>query len=241
MKKLSTVMALVILFASCFFVMAADTTENTLKVTASSGEVTAGQELTLTVSFSENTGFNTLGVKLTYPEGFTYVADSAAPSELIAEKCYLSFGGYEGETYEFYHDADARTITFIGASLYDITDESGTLFTVRFTAPEAAASGAAFEVEIVDDPYNENGDKVAAGTENGAVNVTTPYALGDVTMNGTIDVRDALATLRYTTGKTSLTEQQLELANVHNSLSTGVDARDALKILRYTTGSITEF
>ncbi len=241
MKKLSMVMAVVMLFVSCLYVTA-DTTGNRLKVTAAvSQEVKTGQQFTLSVDFSENTGFNTLGVKLTYPEGFAYVEDSAVASDLIKEECYLNFGDYSGETYTFYADTSARTITFIGASLYDITEANGTLFTAEFIAPEAAKSGAEFSVEIVDEPYSEGGDTVTGETEDGSVNVIGPYKLGDVKMDRTVDVRDALLTLRYSSGITTLNEQQLALANVHNGSTTGVDVRDALMILRYSSGIITEF
>jgi hypothetical protein len=223
MKKLSTVMAVVMLFVSLCFT--ANAQNGTIKVTASSGNVNTGAELTVSVDFSENTGFNTLGVKLTYPEGFTYVEDSAAPSALIAEKCYLSFGGYEGETYTLHHDSTARTITFIGASLYDITETSGTLFTARFTAPATAASGKTFAVEIIDDVYGENGDSLTATPGNGTVNVNPSYKLGDVNMDGYVNNIDALWVLQSMFYVRTLTAEQKALGDVnHDGYTNNVDA-----------------
>lgn len=232
MKKLSTVMAFVILLVSCVCITVSADTEavNTLKVTAVSGDVIVGEELTLTVSFSENTGFNTLGVKLTYPEGFTYVDESAAPSALIAEKCQLNYGGYSGETYTFNVDTTARTITFIGASLYDITEASGTLFTAKFTAT-AATKGAAFKVEVVDDPYNEGGDTVTVTPESGSVNA---YKLGDVTMDGRINGFDAMKILQHASKIITLTDQEMQLANVHTAIS-AVNGFDAMMVLQYAS------
>lgn len=243
MKKLSTVMAIVLLFVSCLcFTASAETgtgtQTNAVKITASSGDVQTGGELMLAVEFSENTGFNTLGVKLTYPEGFTYVEDSVAASDLIKEKCFLNFAGYEGETYTFNVDTAARTITFIGASLYDIEATSGVLFTAKFTAPDAAVSAQAFEVELLEGPYNANGDTVSGSTADGSVNVTTPYKLGDVTMDGKINGFDAMMILQYDVGLRTLTDQQKQLANVHTAIS-AVNGFDAMMILQYDVGIIT--
>ena len=93
MKKLSIIMATVISLVCLLCVSASAANEVTV-----SGAVTkaaGGSEFTYTVSFSENTGFNTLGVKLTYPEGFEYV--EAEASDLIKDAFYLDFAGFSGE------------------------------------------------------------------------------------------------------------------------------------------------
>ncbi len=235
MKKLSMAMAAVMLFVSCFVftVSAADSVKIAVTTPAT---VEKGGELTVSVDFSENTGFNTLGVKLTYPEGFTYVDDSEAVSALIAEKCYLEFGGYEGETYAFSHNEAARTLTFVGASLYDITETSGTIFTVKFTAPETAGSGE-FKVEIVDEAYNADEEVVSVDKVNGTVTVSggQTYKKGDVNMDGKVNAVDAIRILRYDAGLETLTAAQLELANVAGTNAT-VNAADAIKILRADAG-----
>ncbi len=235
MKKLSMAMAVVMLFVSCFvFTVSA---QDSVKIAVTTpATVTKGGELTVSVDFSENDGFNTLGVKLTYPEGFTYVDDSEAVSALIAEKCYLEFGGYEGETYAFSHDDTARTLTFVGASLYDIVEKSGTIFTVKFTAPETEGSGE-FKVEIVDEAYNADEEVVSVDKVNGTVTVSggQTYKKGDVNMDGKVNAVDAIRILRYDAGLETLTATQLELANVAGSNAT-VNAADAIKILRADAG-----
>lgn len=228
-------MAVVMLFVSCFVftVSAADSVKIAVTTPAT---VEKGGELTVSVDFSENTGFNTLGVKLTYPDGFTYVDDSEAVSALIAEKCYLEFGGYEGETYAFSHNEAARTLTFVGASLYDITETSGTIFTVKFTAPETAGSGE-FKVEIVDEAYNADEEVVSVDKVNGTVTVSggQTYKKGDVNMDGKVNAADAIKILRYDAGLETLTAAQLEIANVAGTNAV-VNAADAIKILRADAG-----
>lgn len=236
MKRFLAVAATALsLAASCFAVTAA---ENTVNVTASvPTEVSTGAQITVSVDFSENTGFNTLGVKLKYSDGFIY--SEATASELIAEKCYLDFAGYAGETYVFYHDEEARTVTFVGASLYDITETSGTLFSVKFTAPQTATENSEFVIEVVDNVYDEAGDVITVDKTNGTVKVNDGpiYALGDVNMNGKVDVGDAILILRYSAGLSSLTPAQIQLANVAGTTA-DINVGDAIKILRYSAGLI---
>ena len=230
-------MAAVMLFVSCFVftVSAADSVKIAVTTPAT---VEKGGELTVSVDFSENTGFNTLGVKLTYPEGFTYVDDSEAVSALIAEKCYLEFGGYEGETYAFSHNEAARTLTFVGASLYDITETSGTIFTVKFTAPETEGSGE-FKVEIVDDIYNEDESVVDSTTQNGSTTVDGAGATvlrGDTNLNGTTDYLDAIIALQAYAGAVTLNADQIKAANVITVGGEVIDYLDAIAILQIYAG-----
>ncbi len=238
MKKLFAVAATALSLAACCF--AATAAENTVNVSASvPTEVSTGAQITVSVDFSENSGFNTLGVKLKYPDGFTYVQANA--SDLIKEKCYLDFAGYAGETYVFYHDEEAKTLTFVGASLYDITEESGTLFSASFTAPKTPNENSEFVIEIVDNVYDEEGDVVTVDKTNGTVKVNDgpSYQLGDVNMDGSIDLFDAIAILQHEAGTKSLTVAQLALGDVNNDNS--VDLFDAISILQYEAGTLTGF
>lgn len=240
MKKLSIIMATVATFVCLLCVNAsAATTKTTVSVNVPA-EVQQGAEVSVAVDFSENTGFNTLGVKLTYPEGFTYVADSAVASSLIAEKFYLDFAGFSGETYVFYHDETARTITFVGASLYDIEDASGSLFSAKFKAPDTVAEGIAFTVEVVDTAYNEVGDTVTVTKNNGSLDVIeVSYILGDVDGNGLVQTADAMLALNAATKRITLTDKQLLAANVITT--DGLTTADAIRILYHATKRITSF
>ncbi len=238
MKKLSIIMATVAAFV-CLLCINASAANEKITVSVNAPEsVAQGSEVTVSVDFSENTGFNTLGVKLTYPEGFTYV--SADASDLIKEKFYLNFAGYEGETYVFYHNAEARTVTFVGASLYDVEVATGSLFNVKFTAPNAVSENNAFAVEVVDTAYNEVGDTVTTTMNGGTLDVTeVTYILGDVDGNGFVQTADAMLALNAATKRITLTDTQLLAANVVTA--DGLTTADAIRILYYSTKKITSF
>lgn len=240
MKKLSIIMATVVSLVCLLCVSASAANEVT--VSGAVTEAAGGSEFTYTVSFSENTGFNTLGVKLTYPEGFEYV--EAEASDLIKEAFYLDFAGYSGETYVFHHDEDARTITFVGASLYNVENASGDLFDITFTAPEAAGAYD-FTLELVDNAYNEDGKVVSVDKVNGKVTIAgdsgdeSEYELGDVNMDGWVDLFDAIAVLQYESGMEDLTDAQFVLGDVNGD--EWVDLFDAIDILQYEAGVIDGF
>lgn len=239
MKRLSIIMATAILLVSCLC-MTADA-QGTVKFSANAPtEVGLGTTFTVSVDFSENSGFNTLGVKLTYPEGFTYVADSAAASNLIKEKFYLDFAGYQGETFVFNHDEDARTITFVGASLYDIEQAAGSLFSAKFTAPDAEAAGKQFKVEKLDEVYDATGEKVTVTTTDDNMNVVEiTYILGDVNGDEFVDLFDAIDVLQYEAGMVEFTELQCTIGDVNKDGF--VDLFDAIDILQYEAGMIEDF
>lgn len=65
------------------------------------------------------------------------------------------------------------------------------------------------------------------------------YTLGDVDNNGAVDSADALLTLRYAMGLTSLSDHALAAADVDGNGT--VDSADALTILRYAMGLISGF
>ena len=239
---MATVCAIVCLL--CVSVSAA----NEMTVSGAVETTTQSSEFTYAVSFSENTGFNTLGIKLTYPEGFEYVGADA--SQLIKDNFYLDFAGFSGETYVFHHDAAARTVTFVGAALYDITDVSGDHFEVTFNAP-ATTGTYDFTLEVVDKAYEDAGNVVAVDKVNGTVTVEegSTYALGNVNMDfnedGTdkINYMDAILILQISAGIVeNPSELQLYLANVTNDYDDEgnpvVNYMDAIKVLQHAAGLI---
>ena len=240
MKKLSIILATVISVVCLLCVSAS--AANELTVTGAVVEADGGASFTYSVNFSDNTGFNTLGIKLTYPEGFEY--EGAEASDLIKDNFYLDFAGYAGETYVFHHDAEARTVTFVGACLYNVEEKSGKLFDLEFTAP-AKAGAYDFKLEVVDKAYEEDGKVVTVDKVNGKVTVVggsgdeSEYELGDVNMDESIDLFDAIAVLQYEAGVTDLTDAEYALGDVNGDDS--VDLFDAIAILQYEAGIIEEF
>ena len=66
-----------------------------------------------------------------------------------------------------------------------------------------------------------------------------PYTLGDVNMDGKINVSDALLILQDIVGTVDLNEQRQQAANVDKS-NASINVNDALKLLNYIVGNITE-
>lgn len=66
-----------------------------------------------------------------------------------------------------------------------------------------------------------------------------PYTLGDVNMDGKINVSDALLILQDIVGTVDLNKQQQQAANVDKS-NASINVNDALKLLNYIVGNITE-
>ena len=66
-----------------------------------------------------------------------------------------------------------------------------------------------------------------------------PYTLGDVNMDGKINISDALLILQDIVGAVDLNEQQQQAANVDKS-NASINVNDALKLLNYIVGNITE-
>lgn len=66
-----------------------------------------------------------------------------------------------------------------------------------------------------------------------------PYILGDVDMNGSVNITDALLVLQNIVGSAELNEQQRQAANV-DLTDSAINISDALKILNYIVGNITE-
>lgn len=244
MKKLSMVMATVLLFVSCFcFYADAAITKVDFAVNAPD-EVNVGKDVTISVDFSGNTGFSTLGVKLTYPEGFTYVADSAKGSTETDEWFFLEFGGEQGLTYAIYHEEEARTLTFVGATMDNVTADAGTLFTATFTAPDTVGENFAFTVEQFDVAYNDVGDTVTVTKTDDSLNVTElTYILGDVDGNGAVQTGDAMIAFYIATKK--ITDPSVINATAADAADVIIDGKittaDAMRIFYHATKKITSF
>ena len=72
-----------------------------------------------------------------------------------------------------------------------------------------------------------------------AIDALVQITYGDVTMDGTVDIVDALVTLQNVAGKVTLSDRQLEAANVDGEA--GVSAADALLILQHANGARASF
>lgn len=110
---------------------------------------------------------------------------------------------------------------------------------VVFTGNQCSIqAGGAITVKPVGGVYNppsgaSNG-LVYVGVTRGESSQPNPYEKGDVDMNGTVQIADAVLALRKSLGLVELNPQQIELGDMDNSGS--VTVADAVTILRKSMG-----
>lgn len=150
-----------------------------------------------------------------------------------AAKLELSFTGTPGEQYAVFLLKDSTVPTQSSIKYIDQTEGSSVKFTVYpYDLGETGSYG------LYVSSTNMGYTKVA---EFGVTDSweEAPYTLGDVNMDGGIDITDAIYVLQSIVGERTLTEQQKLAADVNGSNS--IDVTDATRILRYIVGDITEF
>lgn len=150
-----------------------------------------------------------------------------------AAKLELSFTGTPGEQYAVFLLKDSTVPTQGSIKYIDQTEGSNVKFTVY--------------------PYDlsETGEYrlYVSSTSTGYAKVATfgvtdnweeaPYTLGDVNMDGSIDVIDASLILRYAANLNTLTDTQKAAADVNGNNS--IDVIDASMVLRYAANLIDSF
>ena len=237
MKRIGVLIAVCSLFAlalCCSLGLTAYADGNVI-VAASYDPPQAGQTVTVTVNFSGNTGFNTMGIALTYPEGFTYQSATASP--LVRSNCYLNVlrsGSSNNATYIFKNYPSSNCLKFIMVSQDDISLQTGTLFTATFTAPQTLPADPAFTVGIVKEGVLDAAG--AAVTLLGSSEELTVFRMGDVNKDGNINLSDILLILDHRAGAAALDSEQLTLADV--SYDGSVNLSDILRILDFRAGVI---
>ena len=167
-----------------------------------------------------------------------------------------AYTGIVGNSYTgtVYENAAKLTLTFTG--------EAGKQYMVFLLKGEAvptkdsiqyinqAAGNGTVNFEIYPKDLTAAGEYhlYVSGTELDYTEVATfsvanawekvPYTLGDVNQDGSIDIRDAVAVLKYIASGGGLTEQQLAAANVSTE-DPAVNITDVVKLMKYIVGAIT--
>lgn len=150
-----------------------------------------------------------------------------------AAKLELSFTGEDGEQYAVFLLKGNTVPTKDSIKYINQTEGSSVTFTVYpYDLSETGSYGL-----------------YVSSTSAGYAKVATfgvtdnweeaPYTLGDVNMDGKINVSDALLILQDIVGTVDLNEQQQQAANVDKS-NASINVNDALKLLNYIVGNITE-
>lgn len=150
-----------------------------------------------------------------------------------AAKLELSFTGNAGEQYAVFLLKGSDVPTQSSIKYIDQTEGTSVKFTVY---PYDLSETGEYKLYV-------------SSTSTGYAKVATfgvtdnweeaPYTLGDVNMDGKINVSDALLILQDIVGTVDLNEQQQQAANVDKS-NASINVNDALKLLNYIVGNITE-
>lgn len=150
-----------------------------------------------------------------------------------AAKLELSFTGTPGEQYAVFLLKDSTVPTQGSIKYIDQTEGSSVKFTVYpYDLGETGSYG------LYVSSTNMGYTKVA---EFGVTDSweEAPYTLGDVNMDGSIDVIDASLILRYAANLNTLTDTQKAAADVNGNNS--IDVIDASMVLRYAANLIDSF
>lgn len=150
-----------------------------------------------------------------------------------AAKLELSFTGTPGEQYAVFLLKDSTVPTQGSIKYIDQTEGSNVKFTVYpYDLGETGIYG------LYVSSTNMGYTKVAEFSVTDSWK-EAPYTLGDVNMDGKINISDALLILQDIVGAVDLNEQQQQAANVDKS-NASINVNDALKLLNYIVGNITE-
>lgn len=163
-------------------------------------------------------------------------------------------GQFDGGVSTVYEGAEKFTLSFTGSadqyvvfllgnggtvpteSNIEYIDQTGGMTTISFTL---------FPYQMEVGEYNVYVSSTGGSyTKVASFSVTdsweeAPYTLGDVNMDGKINISDALLILQDIVGAVDLNEQQQQAANVDKS-NASINVNDALKLLNYIVGNITE-
>ena len=139
MKKIASVL-LAVLVAFSMFSFAVSAANPSLTASASkTADIKAGDEVTVTVKLSKNSGLGTLIAELNY-DGAAFKVESATAGTL--------FGN------DFVNSGLTNKVKFVAAST-NVVNAEGTVFTVKFKALKAADSTMTLKIaEATDDDYN---------------------------------------------------------------------------------------
>ena len=150
-----------------------------------------------------------------------------------AAKLELSFTGTPGEQYAVFLLKDSTVPTQGSIKYIDQTEGSNVKFTVYpYDLGETGSYG------LYVSSTNMGYTKVAEFSVTDSWE-EAPYTLGDVNMDGSIDVIDASLILRYAANLNTLTDTQKAAADVNGNNS--IDVIDASMVLRYAANLIDSF
>ncbi len=203
--------------------------DETKKITVSKVEASSGDTVTVTVTADENIGMATGGIMINYDRTALELISCDAGNLIKNASCVINKNRNDNGVIKLYAN-------FV--SLDNIV-AGGELFTMTFKVNENTEDDTHLPITIDKITLNNNEEEVlAVETVNGEIHVLN-YELGDVNQNGTVDLLDVFAVMRYDVGLRELSASQKRAADVNGDGT--VDIADAFLIQKYDAGLITGF
>ena len=239
-RTLTFLMALVLLLGLALPAYAAETetlaTGPALTLSADKTTLAPGQTVTVTLTLDQalsslnNYQFNVLYDAARFE--LTGSTVGAAPTVVSAPRKDEQSG------------ADCITVSGLSTEGLEVGLAAGTVATMTFTVLEAAQLGQTeFTVTIQALPSYADPTATVALTVVNNAKVTQEEAsavvLGDVTLDGTINVSDALAVYKHVRGKVTLEGNAFLAADVNQDDI--INVSDALNVYKYVRGKLTSF
>lgn len=194
--------------------------------------VPVGRSVKVPISAVKNTGFSSLGLKVTYTSPKRIKCTNVEMSSKL--KAYA-------ECWAHYDDVAGEVTIGVVNSEKDIT-VTGDLFELEFTADDTALEGESIvvRVEVTDVDNVSETDMAGTGSDTvGTISITKAVEKGDVNMDGSITLVDATYLLQYYNGIRTFNVIQEEVGDVDGSGK--ITLTDVLKILKYYNGEISSF
>lgn len=192
------------------------------------GNYSKNKPIEIPVRIGANNGFTSVTMKFEY------------------DTSLMTYQGYEmsAKTRNYFiartvkNDTSNGEVSLAFAGKKDAT-YTGEFIVLKFL-PDPTSIGSTYSLKgSVSKMYNESKKSVAADDFTTTINFVEGYQLGDVDMNGSINLLDVTLTLQKYNEVRELTDEQKELADVNRDGA--VTLVDALLILKYVNKEIIAF
>lgn len=199
------------------------------KITVSKTEASSGDTVTVTVTADENIGMATGGIMINYDRTALELVTCEAGNLIKNASCVINKNRSDNGVLKLY-------VNFVGL---DNIVAGGELLTMTFKVKDDVEDDAQLPITIDKITLYDNEETtLSVETVNGEIHVLN-YELGDVNQNGTVDLLDVFAVMRYDVGLKELSASQKRAADVNGDGT--VDIADAFLIQKYDAGLITGF
>lgn len=198
-------------------------------IAAASCSTLSGKNITVDITVAGNPGFTNFGIALEYDRNALELLEIQIQQE---EKTYLCGSHVSHNTN--WLDAQKNARGYVAAASTETVSEDGVLFSATFRVNSEFAGQSVITPHVY---YMRNYDGTTGFTAVDTVvqpATITTIAMGDINKDGVIEYDDVIAAYRAFTGEFSLSEEQLEIANMDGEGQISWD--DVTEIYQIYTG-----